>query len=191
MIGPNALLVVVDVQVGLDDPWYGQRNNPDCERNIARVLAAWRKTGRSIAYTQHFSERPGSPLRAGEPGSALKEDIGPGRDEPIFPKRSNSAFKAEAFAAAVSEAGLEQLVIVGIATDQCVTATAREALDLGYRVLVVHDACATFPRSTPAGTTLCAGSVHDAALASLGAAGAALACTDQAVEAIETSDPAG
>ena len=40
-------------------------------------------------------------------------------------------------------------MIVGIATDACITATAREAKDLGYEVTIVSDACATFERSGP------------------------------------------
>ena len=36
-------LVVVDVQRGFDDATHwGVRNNPDCERNVAALIGAWR-----------------------------------------------------------------------------------------------------------------------------------------------------
>jgi nicotinamidase-related amidase len=49
-------LIVIDVQQALDDPGYGQRNNPEAERNIARVIEAWRKRGAPLIHVRHESE---------------------------------------------------------------------------------------------------------------------------------------
>ena len=54
----DAVLLVVDVQKGMDV--YAKqynRNNPELERNIARLQAAWRKSGRPIIHVQHLSAR--------------------------------------------------------------------------------------------------------------------------------------
>ena len=34
----NTALIVIDVQKGLDDPIWGERNNPDAE-NISRIIS--------------------------------------------------------------------------------------------------------------------------------------------------------
>ena len=72
----DAVLLVVDVQKGMDV--YAERynrNNPDLERNIARLQGAWRKTGRPIVHVQHLSTEPKSPLRPGRPpGHRRKPD---------------------------------------------------------------------------------------------------------------------
>ena len=39
---PLPALLLIDVQRGLDDPGYGTRNNPEAERRMAELLAAWR-----------------------------------------------------------------------------------------------------------------------------------------------------
>ncbi len=70
----TAALVVVDVQDGFDAPAWGARNNPDAERNVARLLAAWRAAGRPVAHVQHASRDAGSPLHPHHPGHAIKRE---------------------------------------------------------------------------------------------------------------------
>jgi len=53
----------------------------------------------------------------------------------------NSRLRATELEAVLREADVEEVVICGIATDVCVKATALDALDLGFKVTLVSDAC--------------------------------------------------
>ncbi|MBK1690177.1 nicotinamidase-related amidase [Rubrivivax gelatinosus] len=181
-------LVIVDVQIGLAAPEYGRRCNPRFLLHVEQLLGAWRTAGLAVVFTRHVSSRPGSPLAPGADGLAIEPRVAPASGEPVFDKRTNSAFKQPRFAAALAPAPAE-LVVVGLATDACVTATAREALDLGYRVTVVHDACSTYERRAPAGETLPAELVHDVALAALAASGIRLRSTADQLADLAPTDP--
>lgn len=167
--GPARLpaLLVIDVQVGLDDPAWGSRNHPDAERRIAGLLAAWRAVGAPVVHVQHLSLRPTSPLQAHLPGCAIKPEAWPLPGEPLFQKHVNSAFIGTDLEAHLRSQGIAALVVVGLTTDHCVSTTVRMAGNLGFDVTVVDDATATFARVAPDGTHVPADVMHRTALASL------------------------
>ena len=160
-------LLIIDVQQGLDEPRYGQRNNPDAEKRIADLLEGWRESDRPVIHVQHQSLEPGSPLRAEEPGNAIKAEALPVSGEPIFHKHVNSAFIGTDLESYLRGRGIDSLVMAGLTTDHCVSTTARMAANLGFTVTVVEDATATFERCGADGTHYSADLMHGAALASL------------------------
>jgi nicotinamidase-related amidase len=160
-------LLVIDVQVGLDDPRWGSRNNPDAEAVLARLLEFWRRHGWPILHVQHLSQNPSSPLRPGQPGVDLKAAVRPRPGEPVVQKRVNSAFIGTDLEARLRAAGIRRLVIGGLTTDHCVSSTVKMAANLGFEAIVVADGTATFSRTGPDGRAWSAQDLHDATLASL------------------------
>jgi len=162
------VLLIIDVQKAFDDPRMGaNRNNPAAERNIARVLEAWRAARRPVIHVRHMSVEPQSPLRPGLPGNDFKDEARPLAGEPVLEKSVNSAFIGTDLEQRLRALGCERLVVAGLTTDHCVSTTVRMAANLGFKTAVLEDCTATYDRTGHDGRTLPASDMHATALASL------------------------
>lgn len=141
----STALIVVDVQKGFDDTAYwGQRNNPNCESNIALLIDAWRGQGWPIVYVRHDSNIPSSPLFAKSSGNEFKEIL-TGTPDLLIVKDVHSAFYGVPHLDAwLRRHEIAGVAICGIQTNMCCETTARMASDLGYEMLFVGDATHTF-----------------------------------------------
>ncbi|MFH1907008.1 MAG: isochorismatase family cysteine hydrolase [Chloroflexota bacterium] len=77
------------------------------------------------------------------PGSEWGEFIEATKPLPgeiVLPKTNSSAFTGTMLNQVLRNLGLEEVIIVGFYTDQCITTAARDSADLGYGTLVVEDA---------------------------------------------------
>lgn len=160
-------LLLVDVQQGLESPTLGQRNNPMAEANMAALLDEWRSRNAPVIHIRHCSTEAGSALRPGLPGNAFKPEVQPLANEPVFDKSANSAFVGTDLERYLRAAHLSRLVIVGLTTDHCVSATTRTASDLGFDVTLVADATAAFERVGFDGVHYSADEIHRVNLVSL------------------------
>lgn len=190
-IAENAALVVVDVQRGFEDAgFWGPRNNPGADDNIAALIDVWQASGRPVVFVRHDSARADSPLRAGYDGNGFKAYVeerrgggGGGGPELLVTKTVNSAFLGTPdLGAWLTSAGIGQLVLAGIQTNMCVETTARMGGNLGYDVVVAYDATYTFDLVGPFGWRLSADEVGRAAAVSLHGGGfARVVATEEVV----------
>lgn len=173
----TATLLLIDIQLGLDDPKYGRRNNPDAEANAARLLERWRDSGRPLVHIQHLSTSPSSPLRPGQDGVAIKPEVAPIEGERVITKQVNCAFIGTDLEAVLRCEGATPVVIAGLTTNHCVETTARVASDLGFAPIVVSDATATHDRTGPDGSHWPAETIHAVTLTSINGEFAEIATT--------------
>ncbi len=183
-------LVVVDVQEGFDDPVWGPTTNPDCEANVARLIAAWAAAGAPIVVVRHDSRKPGSPLGPDAPGNALIAPVAAAPAAVTIGKHVNSAFLGDPQLDPWLRArGIDAIVVCGIQTNMCVETTARMGGNLGYDVVVPLDATRTFDLATtlPDGTRVerSAAELMATTAVNLGAGGfARIVSTDEAIAAL-------
>jgi nicotinamidase-related amidase len=154
MADPVAL-VVVDMQKAFDDPgFWGPRNNPAGEENVAALIAARGERGLPVVFVRHDSKEPASPLRAGQPGNAVKEMVS-GEPDLLVTKHVNSAFHGDPdLAGWLRATGVKTIVVCGIHTNMCCETTARVGANLGFDVRFALDATHTFDLADHDGGTI-------------------------------------
>jgi nicotinamidase-related amidase len=153
--GRRPALVVVDVNRGFTDP----ASPLVCELDgvveaIGRLLDGFRAAGLPVAYTTVAYDDAGKHaaeafiakvpallvLEAGSEWTEIDPRIAPRGEEPVLTKMWASAFHGTPLATFLTAQGCDSLVVTGASTSGCVRATAVDALQHGYRVLVPRDA---------------------------------------------------
>ncbi|MFI8351361.1 cysteine hydrolase family protein [Streptomyces sp. NPDC085596] len=140
-------LIVIDVQESFRArPLWEQISNPEIAEPVNRLVRAAREQGDLVVWVLHTE--PGS-------GDVFDPELGyvrllaeleqPLAGEPVLRKTSHNAFTTTNLQQLLTEAGVGELWVCGIRTEQCVETTARLASDLGYHVVFVADATATNP----------------------------------------------
>ena len=180
----RAVLLVVDMQVGFEDPVWGLRNNPRAELNIGRLLQFWRQTRRPVFFVRHDSTSATSPLRPRQRGNAIKPQVSPVTGEPIIAKTVNAAFIGTDLEAQLRARRVPAVVLTGLTTNHCVSTTARMAANLGFQTHVVADGTAAFARRAWDGRMRSADEVHMGALSDLNGEFATIVDTGALLEAM-------
>lgn len=163
----NAALIIIDQQKGILHRRLGRRNNPQAEERMLDLLNHWRRTARPILHVQHLSRSEDSVFWPQQSGVEFQERFTPMAGERLIQKQVPDAFCSTGLEAQLREAGIEQLVIVGVATNNSVESTARTAGNLGFEAWVIEDACFTFDKDDFFGQAHSAEEVHAMSLGNL------------------------
>lgn len=147
----------------LDGPLW----SPQAEkavRNAASLLMAARHLQSRLIHVAHRGD-PGQFLDRKTHRGQFMSDMTPWPWETVIEKVRPNGFSGTDLARRVGQPGTP-LILTGFMTHNCVSSTARAALDLGYPVTVVDDACAA--RDLPARDgVISASDLHRAEIAGL------------------------
>ena len=152
--GNRAVLLVVDVQVGvMDEAWDSDR----IIKNVARTVERARGEGVPVVWIQHSDEE----LPYGSPQWQWVPELIPAEGEPLIHKEFNSSFEQTGLEEELAALGATHIALAGASTNWCIRATAYGALDLGYDLTLIEDAHTTGSIELDSGTTIEASNVID------------------------------
>ncbi len=80
-------LIIIDMQQGMATEKAGERNNPQTEANIQRLLATWRQSQQPVVHVRHLSRSPESPFWPGQSGVLFQPAFEPLATEHIVDKK--------------------------------------------------------------------------------------------------------
>ncbi len=173
------VLILIDQQKAMVHPKWGPRNNPDAERNIARLLAAWRERGWPIIHVRHDSTYPDSPFRPGQEGNDFLPLTAPRPGETVVAKRVTSAFIGTDLTQRLEAMEKPALVICGVLLANSVEATVRVGANLGFKITIPADACWSCDKRDLLGRLWPAEDVHQLTLALLSGEYAAVTTVEE------------
>ncbi|MFF5201780.1 isochorismatase family protein [Micromonospora parva] len=142
----RAALVVIDVQESFRQrPIWAYGSNPDMIRQVDRLVAAARQRGDLVVWVLHSEPGTGGLFDPALGYVRLIDGLVPAQDEPTLVKTAHNAFTTTNLQQLLTQAGITDITVCGIRTEQCVETTTRVGADLGYRMTFVTDATLTFP----------------------------------------------
>lgn len=142
---------------------------------IGRVLAAARARGMLVIHTREghlpdLSDCPptklerwaegtrigdsgpmGRILIRGEAGHEIIDELAPQPGEPVIDKPGKNAFYATDLQETLDDRGIRHLIVTGVTTDVCCSATVMAANDRGFHAIVLSDGVASYSPERHAG----------------------------------------
>jgi nicotinamidase-related amidase len=118
---------------------------------VAAFKARCQATGVPVIYgndnrghwRSDFRQVVASSLEAGGDGARITSMLAPGDDDFFVLKPKHSAFFSTPLDLLLQHLGVKRLLVAGVASDQCVVATAIDARMRDYEVLVPRDCVAS------------------------------------------------
>jgi nicotinamidase-related amidase len=165
---PDTALLIIDIQNDYFPGGAMELEGADAAGAKAGAVIAHFRTGKlPIVHVRHLSTRPGATFfLPGTRGAEIHACVKPDGGEAVVEKNFPNSFRNTGLQAALEKQGVTNLVVAGMMTHMCVDATVRHAADLGYKVTLLGDACATRAQSY-GGETVPAKQVQAAFLAAL------------------------
>ena len=165
---PDTALLVIDIQ---NDYFPGGAMELEgaeaAGAKASHALNFFREKQMPVIHVRHLSTRPGATFfLPGTKGAEIHSSVLPQGEEAVIEKNFPNSFRSTNLKEILERQKIKELVVAGMMTHMCVDASVRHAADLGYKVTLLADACATRAQSY-GGESVPARQVHAAFLAAL------------------------
>lgn len=156
----KSCLLIIDMEYGFIDknsPLF-VKNGPKIVKNIKKILENFRNKNLPIIFVKREHRDSGVDIdkvrlevfkksngliTENDKSSEIIKDLKPLKNEIVVIKRRWSAFFGTELEILLKRLKIENLIVTGVQTPNCIRATVYDALSLDYDVIVISDATAS------------------------------------------------
>lgn len=178
-------LIAIDFQ---NEYFDGRMPIPDggaALRQARRLIDAADRHAMPVFHVQHVAPADSPIFADGSHAFGIHDALHPAPQHTVLRKATPSAFAGTALEAELQARGVTTLILTGLMTHMCVSATAFDAAPRGYQSLIVGDACATRDLDLEEGGVLGHRELHRAALRGVSDVVAEVRSTDEVLRLLE------
>lgn len=141
-------LIVVDIQneYYASRDFRGQMVIPEGEnvlKNSQKLVTYAHRVGMPVYFVRHMGPKDSPLFAEGSLSAQFHKDLQPSAQDAIITKATPSAFVGTDLDAQLKKKGIKKVIVIGLMTHMCISSTARDAVPLGYSVIIPEDATAT------------------------------------------------
>jgi nicotinamidase-related amidase len=165
---PDTALLVIDIQNDYFPGGAMELEGADAAgARASEAIRNFRHQNLPVIHVRHLSVRPGSTFfLPGTKGAEMHSLVTPKGGETVVEKNFPNSFRSTNLKEVLEKQEIKNLVVAGMMTHMCVDASVRHAADLGFKITLLGDACATRAQSY-GGEKVAAKQVQAAFLAAL------------------------
>lgn len=127
-------LIIIDIQDFYFPGGAAELSEPiPAAENAQAILKYFRQEGLLVVHVKHKAKS----------GADIHDLVQPLDGELVIEKTEVNAFNGTNLNEVLKGKGIDKLVVVGMQTHMCVEGAVRGGYDLGYKLVLVEDACAT------------------------------------------------
>ena len=150
--GHGVLRFALELGIREGYDYYHDRIENQIIPNIQELLEVFRRTGDMIVFTKIRSD----PLKDGpvpednsqedldSPEGVILKEVKPMGEESVITKDDADIFEGTDLDSQLIKNDVDTLMIAGVLTNECVEASVTQAVENGYRVILIEDATAAF-----------------------------------------------
>ncbi|SDP23562.1 Nicotinamidase-related amidase [Ralstonia sp. 25mfcol4.1] len=163
----STALVIIDFQ---KEYFSGRMPIPDGQRamdNAQRLLAFADRHRIPVFQIQHIAPAGAAVFAVDGQTVDFQPGMAPRQQDVVLRKETVSVFASTDLDRRLKAMGVKTIVVAGLMTHACVAGAARDAVPLGFHVVVASDASATRAITRADGRTIGKDALHEAALAEI------------------------
>jgi len=113
-------------------------------KNAKMILEFFRDKNLPIVHMQHIATSPTATFFSPDTeGVKINKNVEPKGDEKVIVKHYPNSFRETELLDFLKSKEISELVICGMMTHMCIDSTVRAAFDLGFKSILIGNACAT------------------------------------------------